>query len=86
MLLIAASMACSHAQLQRLPGDGIPVNKPDAQGMTKTWSKLPPDELVKALADAGNHGPEHAILQPLVGNWTYTARFWMDPSKPPLES
>ena len=53
LLLIAASMTCSHAQLRRLPGDGIPVNKPDAQGVTKTWSKLPPDELVKALQGGG---------------------------------
>jgi hypothetical protein len=45
-----------------------------------------PDELVKALAEAGKTGPEHAKLQPLVGNWTYTAKFWMDPSKPPLEA
>ena len=38
------------------------------------------------MAEAGKPGPEHAKLQPLVGNWTYTCKFWMDPSQPPMES
>jgi phosphohistidine phosphatase SixA len=37
----------------RRPGDGIPVNRPDAQGRTKTWSKLPMPELVRALQAGG---------------------------------
>jgi hypothetical protein len=45
-----------------------------------------PADLVKAVAEVGKPGPEHAKLQPLVGRWTYTCRFWMDPNKPPLES
>ncbi len=45
-----------------------------------------PQELVKALEEAGKPGPEHAKLQPLVGTWTYTCKFWMDPSQPPMES
>jgi hypothetical protein len=50
--------------------------------------KLPqsPDELMNAMAEVGKPGPDHAKLQPLVGSWTYTCKFWMDPSKPPLES
>jgi phosphohistidine phosphatase SixA len=51
LMLIAVPLA-GHAQL-RPPGDGIAVNKPDAQGVTKTWSKLPQAELVKALQGGG---------------------------------
>lgn len=42
--------------------------------------------LVKAMEEAGKPGPEHTKLQPLAGNWTFTCKFWMDPSQPPLES
>ena len=28
----------------------------------------------------------HKVLEPLAGKWTYTAKFWMDPSKAPEES
>ena len=45
-----------------------------------------PAELVKAIAEAGKPGTEHAKLQPLAGSWTYTCKFWMDPSQPPMES
>jgi hypothetical protein len=31
-------------------------------------------------------GPEHKKLDPLAGSWTFTAKMWMDPSKPPTES
>ena len=44
------------------------------------------EELAKAMAEASKPGPEHAKLQPLVGSWAYTCKFWMDPSKPPVES
>jgi hypothetical protein len=43
------------------------------------------EEAAKVMADIGKPGPEHAKLQPLAGSWTYTCKFWMDPSKPPLE-
>jgi len=32
-------------------------------------------------AKAGQPGPEHKKLQPLVGSWTFTMKMWMDPSK-----
>ena len=49
--------------------------------------KTPPsaEALLKALAEAGKPGPEHMKLQPLVGQWTFTLRFWTDPSQPPAE-
>jgi len=49
--------------------------------------KLPPSpqDLLKALAEAGKPGPEHKKLQPFVGNWTFTMKVWTDPSQTPAE-
>jgi hypothetical protein len=44
-----------------------------------------PEAFLKALAEAGKPGPEHKKLQPLVGQWTFTMKFWTDPSQPPAE-
>ena len=44
-----------------------------------------PEALLKALAEAGKPGPEHQKLQPFVGHWTFTMKFWTDPSQPPAE-
>ena len=44
-----------------------------------------PEALLKALAEAGKPGPEHQKLEPLVGNWSFTMKFWTDPSQPPAE-
>lgn len=44
-----------------------------------------PEALLKALAEAGKPGAEHKKLQPLVGNWSFTMKFWTDPSQPPAE-
>src|SRR5215470_3026411 len=44
-----------------------------------------PDELLKALAEAGKPGPEHKKFQPFVGQWTFTMKLWTDPSQPPAE-
>jgi hypothetical protein len=44
-----------------------------------------PAALLKALAEAGKPGPEHKKLEPFVGNWTLTMKFWTDPSQPPAE-
>jgi hypothetical protein len=58
-------------------------------GLTPAEDAKPPqspEELAKAFEQAGQPGPEHATLKPLVGKWTYTCKFWMDPSQPPMES
>src|SRR5262245_54995428 len=44
-----------------------------------------PEALLKAIAEAGKPGPEHKKLEPFVGQWTFTMRFWTDPSQPPAE-
>ena len=45
-----------------------------------------PEALFKALAQAGTPGPEHAKLQPFVGEWNVIQKVWIDPSQPPMES
>jgi hypothetical protein len=45
-----------------------------------------PEAIAKAFAEAAQPTAEHQKLQPLAGNWTYTSKFWMDPSQPPMES
>src|SRR5436189_5982400 len=48
--------------------------------------KIPsPDDLLKALAKAGQPGPEHKKLQPCVGDWTFTLKVWTCPDKSPAE-
>jgi hypothetical protein len=57
-------------------------------GLTQAGDKQPPpspQDLLKALAEAGKPGPEHKKLQPFVGNWTFTMKVWTDPSQPPAE-
>jgi len=44
-----------------------------------------PEELLKAIAEAGKPGAEHKKLEPFVGQWNFTLRFWTDPSQPPAE-
>jgi hypothetical protein len=46
---------------------------------------LTPEALLTALAEAGKPGAEHKKLEPLVGRWQFTMKFWADPSQPPVE-
>lgn len=41
---------------------------------------------LKAFEAASQPGPEHEKLQPLVGEFNYTCKLWMDPSQPPVET
>ncbi len=47
---------------------------------------IDPQAFMKAMAEAGKPGAEHAKLDPLVGKWTYTGKFWMAPDQPPMET
>ncbi len=44
-----------------------------------------PEALLKAMAEAGQPGPEHKKLEPLVGDWTFTLKLWTDPKQSPAE-
>src|SRR5713226_7119844 len=57
-------------------------------GLTQAGDKkapASPQDLLKALAEAGKPGAEHKKLQPFVGNWTFTMNVWSDPSQPPAK-
>lgn len=41
---------------------------------------------LEAYAKFAAPGPQHKLLEPLVGSWTYKIKIYMDPSKPPIES
>jgi hypothetical protein len=75
-----SKFVCAAAALALLAGVLLHVtqaNEPKA---------LPnPEAFLKALAEAGKPGPEHKKLQPFVGQWTFTMKFWTDPSQPPAE-
>lgn len=43
-------------------------------------------EMMAAYAKAATPGPQHKLLEPIVGKWTFTAKFWMDPTQPPMET
>ncbi len=45
-----------------------------------------PEAVIQTMKKLGKPGPEHAKLRPLAGSWDYTAKFWLDPSQPPLTS
>lgn len=43
-------------------------------------------EMMALYAKASQPGPEHKVLEPIVGKWTFTAKFWFDPSQPAMET
>lgn len=45
-----------------------------------------PEAVSKIMEEAGKPVAEHKRLEPLVGEWTYTSKLWMDPAKPPIET
>lgn len=50
----------------------------------KDKDKQPPIDLA-AYAKFAQPGPEHKLLEPMIGNWSYKVRLFVDPSKPPME-
>jgi hypothetical protein len=43
------------------------------------------DNPLGAYEKAGQPGPEHKLLEPLVGEWTYVAKMWLKPDAEPME-
>lgn len=42
--------------------------------------------MMAQMMELGKPGENHKLIAPLVGDWTYTVKMWMDPSAPPTES
>ena len=60
-----------------------------AQDITPTApaaSPASPDDMMKAMMELAKPGPNHTILSSAIGEWTYTAKMWMDPDPkaPPI--
>ena len=53
LLAVSLSGPALAQQGPRRPGNGVPVSRPNSQGVTQTWSQLPQDELVQALKAGG---------------------------------
>jgi hypothetical protein len=70
---VAGALALLSGVLLHATGAGEPKTPPS------------PEAFLKALAEAGKPGVEHQKLQPFVGQWTFTMRFWTDPAQPPAE-
>lgn len=45
-----------------------------------------PDEATKRWLEASTPAAAHKVLDPLVGEWDVAAKWWMDPSAPPMET
>lgn len=43
-------------------------------------------EMMKKYIAAANPGPNHKLLESMVGEWTTKSKMWMDPSAPPSET
>ena len=43
-------------------------------------------EMMKVMMEMGKVGENHKLLAEMAGNWTYTAKMYMDPAGPPQES
>ena len=45
-----------------------------------------PDPMAAAMAKYTTPGPQHKMLQSMAGAWAVSAKFWMEPGKPPMEA
>ena len=48
--------------------------KPEMDAMMAAWAKI------------AAPGPMHKEMEKMVGNWTGTSKWWMEPGAPPAES
>jgi hypothetical protein len=69
----AAAVALLSAVLVQVTQAGEPKSPPS------------PEALIKALAEAGKPRAEHKKLEPFVGRWTFTLKFWTDQKQAPAE-
>jgi len=80
-----------------VPMLGGDVKKPPAQaeGSQKPAEKQPPttqpgqgemEDMMAKYKELAAPGPEHKLLERLVGKWATSTKMWMDPSAPPTES
>jgi hypothetical protein len=68
------------ALLWLLSGRGV------GAGDKKEGEKLMPEQIMELVEKVGKPGPDHKVLEPLVGEFTCQVKVYTVPGKPPLES
>jgi len=77
--------ACTLAALLSL-AICLPMHAEDAAAPKKD-DKQPSDaDMTAMMMELAQPGENHKLLAHGVGTWTYTVKWWMDPSAPPSES
>lgn len=71
LLVVFLGVASSLALAQEPQAQ--PPMSAEQQAMMAAWQK------------AMTPGPQHKLLQTVVGEWSYTSKMWMDPAAPPQE-
>jgi hypothetical protein len=44
------------------------------------------DNPFEAYEKAAEPGPQHKLLEPTVGKWSFSGKFWLEPGKDPMET
>ena len=59
---------------------------PAAAPTTTTGAQPSHEDMMKMMFEMAKLNDNHKLLAEMAGNWNYTVKMWMDPSKPPSES
>src|SRR5262245_18582400 len=73
------------ALLRLLSGWGVGAGD-KKEGDKKEGDKLTPEQIMELVEKLGKPGPDHKLLEPLVGEFTCQDKVYTAPGKPPLES
>jgi hypothetical protein len=55
-------------------------------GGKKEGGQISPEKIMELVAKLGTPGPQHKLLEPLIGEFTCKVKMYMAPGKPPVES
>jgi hypothetical protein len=79
--VVAAAVIVSHVVAQDKAAGGKGKGKGAEGGAPPNM-----EEMMKKVEEAGKPGAAHKVLDPTVGDWETSARWWMAPDSPPMES
>lgn len=74
LVLCLAASAFAQTQPQKKPSGAPPAMSPEQKAMMEAFQK------------AATPGPNHKLLQSMVGEWTFAMKMWQDPAAPAQES
>ncbi|MEX2218282.1 MAG: DUF1579 domain-containing protein [Phycisphaerales bacterium] len=82
--ITAMGMAPAFAQDTTRPGNRPPTATPPPVAQPPKTDAQPPsmDAEMQAWMEAGAVGPNHKLLEGMVGEWTTAGKFWMGPGEP----